>query len=178
MSNRTGKVPSSRLVIDCSQLQNRPGRRLTVRRDLVLDEATSTAADIRDGLVGVDLCVEEAGEGFVVYGRVDGAWSGECRRCLGEVTGNLGVAMREIFVTRPTEGETWPVTDDRVDLTPAIRESAILALPLVPLCSPDCVGPAPDRFPTGPAADSGPDVGPDPGPDPRWAALDDLEFDA
>ena len=50
-------------------------------------------------------------------------------------------------------------------------EGEMGALPLVPLCRPDCAGPSPDRFPTGPGDE---DVQP---ADPRWAALDDLSFE-
>ena len=53
-------------------------------------------------------------------------------------------------------GETWPIRDQRIDLAPAAREAAMLALPLAPLCAEDCAGPVPDRFPTGPAAPARP----------------------
>ena len=53
--------------------------------------------------------------------------------------------MREVFEWEPTEGETWPINDQRIDLALAAREAAVLALPLAPLCSEDCAGPGPDR---------------------------------
>jgi uncharacterized metal-binding protein YceD (DUF177 family) len=58
----------------------------------------------------------------------------------------------------------------------------MLTLPLAPLCSDDCKGPAPDVFPAviegdevpaEPAAPSG-----EAPADPRWAALDGLRFDS
>ena len=81
--------------------------------------------------------------------------------------------MQEIFENAPTEGETWPIDDERIDLAPMVREAALLALPLAPLCTDDCAGPEPDRFPTGaPDDEEG-----EPPRDERWAALDALEFD-
>ena len=73
----------------------------------------------------------------------------------------------------PTEGETWPLGDESIDLLPALREAMLLALPLAPLCRDDCEGPEPDRFPTGVAEDE-PVERP---ADPRWAALDEFTFD-
>jgi uncharacterized protein len=90
----------------------------------------------------------------VADGRVVGVWAAECRRCLEEVRGPLEASLHEVFEWAPTEGETWPINDQRIDLAPAAREAAVLALPLAALCSEDCAGPAPDRFRTGPAAAS------------------------
>ena len=165
-----------RLVVDCRPLIDGPDRFLAVRRALAVDGAASSAARVRGGAVDLDLRVEAASGGFVVRGRIGGAWAGECRRCLEEVGGPLDAPVREVFEDSPAEGETWPVADDRIDLAPMVREAAILALPLAPLCSPDCPGPEPDRFPTGPAASA---PAPDPGGrDPRWAALDQIAFDS
>lgn len=170
------KASGDRLVVDCRPLIDGPDRFLAVRRALAVNGAASSSARVRGGAVELDLRVEAATGGFVVRGRIGGAWAGECRRCLEEVGGPLDAPVREVFEDSPAEGETWPVADDRIDLAPMVREAAILALPLAPLCSPDCPGPEPDRFPTGPAA-SEPD--PDPGGrDPRWAALDQLAFDS
>lgn len=175
---RAGSVTApTRLVVDCRALIDGPDRFLVVRRDLAVAGAASSAARVRDATVKVDLRIEAAAGGFVARGRIDGVWAGECRRCLEEVSGALDAPFQEVFEASPTEGETWPVVEDRIDLAPAVREAAVLALPLAPLCAPDCGGPEPDRFPTGPAA-SVPDSDPGAGRDPRWAALDQLVFDS
>ena len=91
--------------------------------------------------------------------------------------------MREIFERSPSEGETWPIEDERIDLTPVVRELALLSLPLAPLCREDCEGPDAERFPTGPADEPEPGPGEEcdadapPPRDERWAALDALTFD-
>ena len=109
-------------------------------------------ARVMDGVVDLDVTVRAAGGSFVAAGRMAGVWIAECRRCLEEVRGPLDAPLREVFEWEPAEGETWPINDQRIDLAPAAREAALLALPLAPLCSEDCAGPVPDRFPTGPAA--------------------------
>ncbi len=78
--------------------------------------------------------------------------------------------VREIFEARPTEGETYLLAGEQIDLEPMVRDAVLLALPLAPLCTADCEGPAPDQFPTGPPADDAVIL------DPRWAALRDLDL--
>lgn len=144
----------------------------------MLTEASLTAAQVL-GAVTVDVKVEVAGSAFVANGYLKGEWSGECRRCLQEVRGDLQTPLREVFEENPSEGETWPTNDWRIDLAPAVREVAILSLPLAPLCSEDCAGPEPDRFPTGPTSAKGAEDALDSGEepiDPRWAALSELRF--
>lgn len=159
-----------------------PGVRRHVHRVLDLEGTGTTTARLSgEGLVDADLVVEAIGDDIVVSGSLRAPWVGECRRCLGEVTGDLDVAVREVFERRPTEGETYPLADGTVDLGPMVLEAVLLALPLAPLCSTACAGPDPERFPArtpGQEIDEG-DSGEGERPrDPRWAVLDELRFDA
>ena len=151
------------LVVDCVRLGAGAVDRIEVSRQCVLDDPGMHGARVLDGVVSLDAVVRAAGESFAVDGRVRGRWAAECRRCLEEVHGELDAPLSELFEWTPTEGETWPISDQRIDLAPAAREAAMLALPLAPLCAEDCAGPVPDRFPTGPAADGPSDASDGPG---------------
>ena len=144
-------APPGSLVVDCVRLGVGTVDRIEVGRQCVLDDPGVAAARVVDGLVELDVVVQAAGSALMAVGRLRGGWVSECRRCLEEVRGPLDVPLREVFEWDPTEGETWPIHDQRIDLGPPAREAAVLALPLAPLCSPDCAGPEPERFPTGPA---------------------------
>lgn len=165
-----------------------PGVQRQVQRSLELTGTGTTAAQLRgEGFVDAELTVEAIGDDIVVSGLLRSPWEGACRRCLGEVTGVLEVPVREVFERRPTEGETYPLGDGVVDLAPMVREAVLLALPLAPLCSEDCAGPDPERFPaqspgagassgeTGEGGEAG--AGERAKRDPRWAVLDELRFD-
>lgn len=163
-------------------------RRTGVQRPLdraypaaALGELATTAAAAPPGSdVELHAVAEASGSDVVVTGTVTFAWEGECRRCLQAVEGRVEADLREIFENEPVEGETWPVAGDAIDLAPVLRETVLLALPLVPLCSDDCAGPDPERFPTTVEADAGPadeDEEVAPPADPRWAALDQLRFE-
>src|SRR5690349_285219 len=80
------------------------------------------------------------------------------------VSGGLAVDVAEVFEDRPTEGETYPIDGDTIDLEPMVRELTVLALPVNPLCSDDCAGPVPEAFPVVVESDDD-----EPPADPRWA---------
>lgn len=172
-------MTAPRLLVSVTEVRRRLGTRAPVDRSL--EAAGLALSDVRvpDGaeirFVGE---IESISEGIVLSGDVSVPWVGACRRCLDEIDGTATADVREIYETHPTDGETWPLDDDHIDLGPLLHDTALLALPLAPLCSEDCAGPAPDAFPTTVETDD--DEGDDdaePPRDPRWAALDDLRFD-
>jgi uncharacterized protein len=179
---------SGPLILYVAELQRRPGSRRAERIPVVLDGLAISTSQVDPGApIDVDVVVESLSSSIVVAGTVSAPWTGPCRRCLGDAHGVATADVREIFEARPTEGETYPLTGDHIDLEPLVRDAVLLSLPLAPLCSEDCQGPAPDLVavaaPGAPDDDlADPPVDPDgeePGPlaDPRWAALDDLKFD-
>ncbi len=162
---------SSGLILDVVAIRRRAGSRIDFTTRAGVGETCVGDVDVDGGLVDVDLLVETVVGGLTVSGTVRAHWSGPCRRCLIPVEGDVESELHEVFEVEPTEGETWPIVDERIDLTPSVREAVMLSLPLAPLCRESCRGPEPDRFPTG-VADEGESSG-----DPRWAALDEIHFD-
>lgn len=172
-----------------ADVRRRPGVQRPVTRTFPASAfdpiGTSSATVPPDGEIALDGTVEATGLDVVLVGTATAPWEGECRRCLQDVTGTLEVDLREIFSNHPVEGETWPVDNDAIDLGPVLHDAVLLSLPLVPLCSDDCAGPDPERFPAHVegsgselAADDEDDDAPSkPVGDPRWSALDALRFD-
>lgn len=167
------------LVIGIADLRRHPGTRRRVTDEVVLPGLGISTAVIPEGApIRFDLELETLSNGLVATGTVTVPWEGECRRCMEPVRGESIAELREIFEPRPTEGETYPLGDDLVDLEPMVRDAALLALPLAPLCSADCAGPAPEAFPTGTFVDEPEADGIERAPDPRWAALSELDFES
>jgi uncharacterized protein len=159
-----------------SDLLNRPGAR---RRDVVegrlAEQLTVVDSSVPAGSpVVVDVVLEWVSEGILVTGTVSAPWAGVCRRCLGPVGGDLHVEVRELFETEPREGESYRLGHDQLDLEPLVREALALALPLVPLCGPECRGLCPTCGADLNAGDC--DCAPA-GPDLRWSALDALRVE-
>jgi uncharacterized protein len=168
--------------VDVGDLLDRPHNRRAVQCRVVLDGLEVAGSRVTPGdEVEVDLVLESLPSGVAVTGTVGFAWQGPCRRCLDDVAGESRPALQEIFEVDPTPDETFPIEGTQIDLEPVVREAVLLALPLAPLCSEDCRGPAPEAFPAHPPGDlDRPDAEAETdgeARDPRWAALDDLEFD-
>jgi uncharacterized protein len=161
------------LQVGVSELLRHPGTRRPFQTEVVLPGLSLTTASVPDDTpVRVDLVLESLSSALTASGTVRVRWQGACRRCLEPVHGEAETEVHaEIFEFRPTEGETYPLASEQIDLEPLIRDAVLLALPLAPLCGEDCRGPAPEAFPTGSTDD------PEAPLDPRWAALDDLTFD-
>ena len=91
-------------------------------------------------------------QGLLVDGWVELTLQQTCNRCLKEFEQPLHVIFEERFY--PTldvvtgmplppieEDEVFPINEHHeVDLTEAIRQNVLLALPMVTLCQPDCAG--------------------------------------
>jgi uncharacterized protein len=158
-----------------ADLVHRPGAHRRMHLEVPLGEelhAGSSALSPR-AEVSIDLLLEWATEGVLATGTVRAPFTGECRRCLGPVEGEVVAEVQELFEAEPREGESYPLRHEMIDLEPLAREALLLGLPLAPLCKEDC---------RGLCAECGVDLNevPDhshPERDERWAALDALRID-
>jgi uncharacterized protein len=150
---------------------------------LVVDPGQFPApfADRSWRLETVRLRVSRRGTDVVVVGELTAAVPLVCSRCLEEFQVEVHPAVDARYVPRPTmwgdevelEAEDLDVDfydNDQLDLATLIETETSLALPMKPLCRPDCRGLCPvcggNRNLTPCACDSRP-------PDPRLTALRD-----
>ncbi len=181
------------LQISVTNLLRRPGTRQALHLEVPAPPLQVADVIVAEGaLVDLDLVLEgTSGDQVSVVGRIAAPYTAECRRCLDPLSGEVVADVKEIFERRPTEGETYLLDIEAVDLTDLVRDALLLALPLAPLCREDCPGPAPEAYPAlgvedddvpavTAAADQADAVGAADDPplaDPRWAALRDLRLD-
>ena len=177
------------ILISVAQVLRRAGVQHPLQRTARLAELrVGDAAVPADTEIEMDLLLEATGTAVVATGTVRAVATCACRRCLEPFEQPVVASIREIFEPRPTEGETYPLVSEHIDVVPLVRDAVLLALPLAPLCRADCPGPAPERFSA--VAESSQGEAPDPDPtsesqperddaprDPRWAALDQLKLD-
>ena len=165
-------------VVDTWELGRRPGTSRAVRRTAPTSRALGVEGVIavpEGAEVRLDLLLESVVEGVLVSGTADAPTVGECSRCLDPISGRIEVEITELFAypdsttdATTDEDEVSRLVGDLVDLEPVVRDAVVLALPSVPLCTPDCAGLCPDCG--GKWADLGPDHRHET-MDPRWAAL-------
>ncbi|MCB1289973.1 DUF177 domain-containing protein [Mycolicibacterium sp.] len=167
----------SPLVFDVSRLGRRPGAMQTITQ--------SVGSPARIGLdliaiepgapLDLDLRLESVSEGVLVSGTMHAPTRGECSRCLEPVSGEVEIALTELFaypesLTESTteNDEVGHVVDHCVNLEQPIVDAVGLALPFAPLCSADCPGLCPECGV--PLATAEPGHGHEQ-IDPRWAKL-------
>ena len=130
--------------------------------------------------VALDLRLQSLNAGIVVTGTVSATVGGRVPSLpAARRRRELEVAVQEVFEAEPIDGETSKLDVDRIDLEPLAREAVLLELPLAPLCRDDCAGLCPvcgaDRAEAALTGGCGHD---EPVVDRRWAALEDIHFDA
>ena len=149
-----------------------PGARRRVQRSGAIAGLAVTGSAVDDDAeVEVDVVLEAVPGAVIARGMVRSSWHGACRRCLTEVSGELGCEVVEVFDKHPEPEQTYPLQGDHLDLEPLARDAVVLGLPLAPLCREECRGLCPS---CGANLNEG-DCACEPGlNDPRWAALDAL----
>lgn len=167
------RAAGSGLRVNVADLARKPGARRHERVSGPLGTMRVVGTTVPGGQqVTVDTVLEWVSDGVLATGEVVTEWTGECRRCLRAVTGEVRAEFRELFEPRPQEGETYPLRQEHIDLEPLAREALLVELPLAPLCSPDCRGLCPN---CGADLNAGPcGCAPVEG-DPRWQVLDALK---
>jgi uncharacterized protein len=168
--------PRAPLVFEIRDLGRRAGSMMEVNRTVPAPaDLGGGVAVVRPGSeMELALRFEAVVEGVLVSGTASVAVAGECARCLDPVEWDETVPLTELFLHEPgpEEEEPLPVLDgDLLDLEPVVRDAVVLALPLAPLCRPDCPGLC---------VECGARLADDPAHghdriDPRWAALTELE---
>ena len=174
------------------QLGRQAGSALTQTRTVPAPD------DLRLELIGVpagadvalEVRFEAVSEGVLATGTATMPLAGECARCLAPLTSSVTVGFQELYLyaegrhdkhekhdrydkhddqEEQDAGELYHLDGDLLDLEPAFRDAAVLALPMSPLCREDCPGLCAECGV--PLADAGPGHRHDAAVDPRWAAL-------
>jgi len=169
-----GAMATDPFQVALGELRDHRGARRVVRRGR-LAEALVADVDSRaraGAEAEADVVLESFDGGVAVSGKVTSRWEGECRRCLGHVDGELVTSVREIFRRGGGADEgTYAMTEDHLNLREMVLDALFSALPLLPLCRPDCLGICAqcgaDRN-ISPCSCRGTDL------DPRWSTLDVL----
>lgn len=131
------------LTVSVAEILGRPGHfRDTELHEPLLGVRNALARLTEAPVVG-RLRAESVVEGILITGRVTGSATLECARCLREFEGPVELQLCELFATpehRHAEDDAYDVTGTDVRLEPMLRDALALALPLNPVCDPDCKG--------------------------------------
>jgi uncharacterized protein len=138
--------PSADTVVDVRSLIKRPGATSS------LDRVVPAPSDLSDDLVRlgprvtVHALIDSVVEGLLVRGTVSVPAQVACSRCLVERPQDIEGAVAELFVApdgggRHDEIEAgYDIVDATIDIDTLIRDALADAVPVRPLCRPECAG--------------------------------------
>ncbi|GAB3136158.1 DUF177 domain-containing protein [Tsukamurella serpentis] len=136
-------------VLDVRAFGRRPGTSAQVHRTVAAPQRIGVdLVGIESGEeIDLDLQVQAVSEGVLVTGTVSADTTGQCARCLGDVSGALNLFLTELYAYPDSEtdrttddDEMYRIEDDMIDLEQAIIDAVGMELPLDPTCTDDCPG--------------------------------------
>lgn len=126
-------------------------------RSYKIDDIVSCAEEeITECYVQGELDLIRTDKGILVKGTLGGKSSFVCSRCLTLFDYPLNFRIEEefipskdittgIFLSLPEDSTTFIIDEHHIlDLSEAVRQYAMLAMPMKPLCRPDCAGLCPN----------------------------------
>jgi uncharacterized protein len=171
-------MPAAYHSIDLARFALRAGegRRLDLAADPGQLELGGERYAVAGDSVEARLDLSRTAAGYAVRMRFTAPVSGPCMRCLSDAEVTVDVDAREVDQpgTRDAELRSPYIDGDELDLGSWAHDALALALPLQPLCRPDCKGLCPvcgvslnDADPEHHRHEAA--------PDPRWAKLRELQ---
>lgn len=111
---------------------------------LDIDEGSHRLDDLEVDFLRGTVRVIRVQKGLFVEGAVESQLRLECVRCLDPLVFPVTLQVDETFRLPGADirsGAPYAVSDDgKLDLAPLLRELAWIAIPMKPLCDPDCKG--------------------------------------
>jgi uncharacterized protein len=128
------------LIVNVIELLRRPGNSKDVNVAVAAADLDFNNPAFTDDAVTVELHLESLTNGISVHGTATAHWTGECRRCLDPVSGELVVDLDELYQQVPDSPDAYSISNDQINLLPMVRENLLVSVPVGPLCREDCEG--------------------------------------
>ncbi|HEX6256245.1 MAG TPA: DUF177 domain-containing protein [Euzebyales bacterium] len=162
-------------TIDVRALIDRPGATRSLDRELPVPRDLSDDLVVPGPKVRADVLIERVVDGLLVRGTVTAQARVACARCLVTRDGTLRTDVIELFSSEVGEDDEpgYAIVDATIDLDTMLRDALADAMPMRPLCRPDCRGLCPV---CGADLNTQPCDGHEERADPRWATLSELQL--
>lgn len=128
----------STLIFHVSDLVDRPGERRTVEGDIDIDVRMGESRI--DDTAHVTALLEGIDRGVMARFQAAVRARLACTRCLAEWQAVVEAEAMQVFEPEPDEDGYALGSDDTIDLSGPVRDEIALAVPVRPLCTPDCAG--------------------------------------
>jgi len=130
--------PHSPFRFVVSDLLRQPGQRRAETVSARVDWGVELSRLVPDESLHAPLTMEGASGGVFVRGMVSAVAEHTCHRCTATWREPVEVLLTEMIGVG--DGSDYPLDGNVADLESPIRDTVLLALPLVPTCRPSCLG--------------------------------------
>lgn len=128
----------SSLRFNVADLVGRPGERREESGEIDLD--LKVGESTVSGTARVDVILEGIDDGVLARFVATAPAKLACTRCLTEWDDEVQAKAMQLFEPEPDEDGYALDADDTIDLGQPVRDEIALAIPVRPLCRPDCAG--------------------------------------
>ena len=130
--------PHSPFRFVVSDLLRQPGQRRAETVSARVDWGVELSRLVPDGPLHASVTMEGASGGVFVRGTVSAVAEHTCHRCTATWREPVEALLTEMIGVG--DGSDYPLDGNVADLESPIRDTVLLALPLVPTCRPSCLG--------------------------------------
>ncbi|MGD2051303.1 MAG: DUF177 domain-containing protein [Acidimicrobiia bacterium] len=114
------------------------------QRDAEIEVPVAWAVELSEVLpdppLRARLRLDAVSGGIEVRGTVVAAVRHRCYRCLAEIDDALELDVIQVVTADADGGDDYHLDGDVLDLEPLVRDEVMLAMPVAPVCGPDCPG--------------------------------------
>ncbi len=123
--------------------------RVAVNEAWLAAECADAGFGIGKGGLHLEGRIEPAGNGYLLRGSLRGELLVPCARCLEPAPVTIDAPLAVSFVEHTRDDDEEPeeaqddvivIEHDTIDLSRPVRDEILLAIPIGPLCRPDCAG--------------------------------------
>ena len=121
---------------------NHPGQEHPFHADAALERMTVLGDPVEFTGISVDGTLFSSDENIVVNGAVRAEVVSQCARCLKRVVNPIDAELNALYAREsdPEDLDRYLYEASQVDVTEAVKDALVLALPLRYLCKEDCKG--------------------------------------
>ncbi len=134
------RAAASPFVVNVSDLLAHTGQQRQGRVATPVDYRLELARTDTEDPLRAEVVLRSIPGGVMVEGDVAVPAVLTCYRCLTEWPEEQHIRVRELYSADAGDDGDYHVAGDEIDLEPLVRDEVTLALPLLPLCRPDCAG--------------------------------------
>jgi uncharacterized protein len=132
------------LTVSVAEILGHPGEYRDLKLAPSLEGVATALARLSRQPIDAELRAESVVEGVLLTGHVRGMSELTCARCLTDFREPLDLEVCELFASGAADvvadEDAYEISGDEIHLEPMLRDAITLALPLNPVCRPECRG--------------------------------------